>query len=229
LLDGVIELSVWTPVDLEPGQPAPLLVVHDGPEYARLGGLTHYLGAAIGSGDLPPLRAALIDPGDRNEWYPANPDYARSLNEALLPRLADDAAATVRVGVGASLGGLAMLHFHRTFPNWLDGLFLQSSSFFTPDLDGHESNFSGYLPVTEFVASVSEAGDDPHPVPTVLTCGTVEENLANNELMAATLRGLRYPTQMIEVPDAHNFTAWRDALHPQLSALIADVAGARAA
>ncbi len=199
-LDAAIELSVWAPAELEAGRPAPLLIVHDGPEYARLGGLTHYLGAAIASGDLPPLRAALIDPGDRNEWYSANPDYARTLVDAVLPRLADEAPSTVRIGVGASLGALAMLHVHRTFPGRLDGLFLQSGSFFTPELDAQESNFAGYAAVTEFVASVHEAAEDAHPVPTVLTCGTVEENLANNERMAETLRRLGYPTTMVAVP-----------------------------
>ena len=40
-------------------------------------------------------------------------------------------AATVRVGVGVSLGALAMLHAHRTQPPAFDALFLQSGSFFT--------------------------------------------------------------------------------------------------
>jgi enterochelin esterase-like enzyme len=228
LLDGVIDASVWAPTDLAPEQPAPLLVVHDGPEYARLGGFTHYLGAAIADGDLPPLRAALLDPGDRNEWYAANPRYARSFDEAVLPALDEGAPATVRIGVGASLGGLAMLHVHRTARRRLDGLFLQSASLLTPELDAQEANFSGYSAVTEFVASVQGATSDPHPVPAVLTCGGVEENLANNEHMTKTLRRLGYPSQLITVPDAHNFTAWRDALHPHLTALIAEVA-ARAA
>jgi enterochelin esterase family protein len=66
-------------------------------------------------------------------------------------------------------------------------------------------------------------------VPTVLTCGTVEENLANNEAMTATLRRLGYPAELATVRDAHNFTAWRDALDPHLTRLITDVVCARAA
>jgi enterochelin esterase family protein len=66
-------------------------------------------------------------------------------------------------------------------------------------------------------------------VPAVLTCGTVEENLANNEAMAATLRRLGYPTRLVRVRDGHNYTAWRDALDPNLTGLVTDVVCARAA
>lgn len=228
-LDAAIEVSLWAPADLKPDYRAPLLIVHDGPEYARLGGLTHYLGAAIASGQLPPLRAALVDPGDRNVWYSASLAYARALDDLVFPALDEAARSSVRIGVGASLGGLAMLHAHRNFPNRLAGLFLQSGSFFTPKLDPQESGFPGFRAVTEFVAAVHGADDDAHPVPVVLTCGTVEENLANNEQMAATLRRLGYPTRMVTVRDAHNYTAWRDALDPHLSALVADVVCAHAA
>ena len=51
-------------------------------------------------------------------------------------------------------------------------------------------------------------------MPTVLTCGIAEENLANNRDMAHTLREHGYPVRLVEVPDAHNFVAWRDAWHP---------------
>ena len=226
-LDAMVEASVWAPAGLD--GPAPLVVAHDGPEYASLGGLTHYLGAAIATGDLPPLRAALLGPGDRNAWYSANPAYAAVLMTDVLDAVDEVGPATVRIGVGASLGGLAMLHAHRGYPDRLAGLLLQSSSFFTPSLDPQESEFSGFEAVTTFVAAVHAASDDPHPVPTVLTCGTVEENLANNELMAQTLERLGYAVRMAAVRDAHNYTAWRDALHPHLAELVTAVVGAHAA
>jgi len=227
-LDGTVEVTVWAPAELPAGDPAPLIVAHDGPEYARLGGLTHYLGAAIAAETLPPLRAALIDPGDRNAWYSANPAYAKTLMTDVLDGLDDVAPATIRIGMGASLGGLAMLHAHRSHPGRLDGLLLQSGSFFTPKLDPQEGDFSGFKAVTEFVAEVHNASDDPHPVPSVITCGTVEENLANNELMAGTLARLGYAVRMTTVRDAHNYIAWRDAWHPQLAELVTAVAGAHA-
>ena len=228
-LDGPVEATVWAPSDLAAGEPAPLLIVHDGPEYATLAGFTHYLGASIGIGALPPVRAALLGPGDRNDWYSANPAYATALDKHVVAALDEVAAATVRIGVGASLGALAMLHAHRTCPGTFDALMLQSGSFFTPELDPQERDFSSFQAVTEFVASITSAQDDPAPVPATLTCGTVEENRANNEAMTAALRRLGYRAELVLVRDAHNYTAWRDALDPNLTRLVAAVAGHRAA
>jgi enterochelin esterase-like enzyme len=227
-LGGPLTATLWAPSALAPSEPAPLVVVHDGPEFASLGWLTHYLGTAIAAGTLPPLRAALLDPGDRNDWYAANPAYSDALCTELLPMLDDLVPATVRVGVGVSLGGLAMLHAHRTYPHTFDALLLQSGSFFTPILDPQEADFSGFAAVTGFVAEVHEATSDPHPVPTVLTCGTVEENLENNAAMVHTLQLLGYPARFALVRDAHNFTAWRDCLDPHLSDLVMDVVGTHA-
>ena len=63
------------------------------------------------------------------------------------------------------------------------------------------------------------------PVPTVLTCGLAEENLHNNQEMAETLRRQGYPVTMAEVPDAHNYTGWRDAFDPYLTDLLRNVWG----
>lgn len=216
-LDGPVTGTVWTPDGLGPDTAAPLVVVHDGPEYERLGALTRYVGAMIARGVLPPVRVALLDPGDRNEWYAANAAYAAALVRDVLPQLGP---ATACVGVGVSLGALAMLHAHRTGPRGFDALLLQSGSFFTPELDPQESGFSRFAEVTAFVAGLAAAGRDPAPVPTVLTCGTVEENRANNRAMAGHLRRLGYPVTLAEVRDAHNYTAWRDALHPHLTWLV---------
>jgi enterochelin esterase family protein len=217
--------SVWQPASLTRGQRAPLLVVHDGPEYAALGSFTKYLGAAIAAGVLPRLRAALLDPGDRNRWYSANPDYAR----ALAATTTSVAPSTARIAVGLSLGGVAMLHAHRLFPALFDGMLLQSASFFTPALDAQERHFPGFEAVTRFVAAVHAAALDERPVPAVLTCGTAEENLANNRSMTATLRRLGYSAELVEVRDAHNYTAWRDALHPHLTTLVSNLVADRAA
>jgi enterochelin esterase family protein len=229
LLGQPVPVALWSPAALDPAQPAPLLIVHDGPEFDRLGAFTTYVAASIAAGALPPVRAALLGPTDRNGWYAASDVYARTMAEVVLPGLGDIAPATVRVGVGVSLGALSMLHLHRGFPELLDGLFLQSGSFFTPKLDPQERRFSGFAAVTAFVASVHAADADPRPVPAVLTCGTVEENLANNEAMTATLQRLGYAARLVRVRDAHNYTAWRDALDPHLTALVNDVVGARAA
>ncbi len=219
-LGAPVSGEVWTPSGLDGA--APLLVAHDGPEYATLGGLLRFVTTLIAAGELPPLRVALIAPGERNRWYGANPAYARALATEVIPALPP---STVRIGAGASLGALALLHAHRSFPDCFDGLFLQSGSFFTPSLDPQEQRFERFEPVTRFVAEVASAVADPAPVPTAMTCGGLEENLGNNRAMADTLRGLGYSLTLQEVADVHNFTAWRDALDPSLTQLLTEVIG----
>jgi len=227
-LGSTVRGFLWSPESLAADEPAPLLVANDGPEYATLAGLTTFAGALIDEGRLPPLRVALLAPGDRNRWYAVSPSYARALTGEVLPALADQVRSTVRIGMGASLGALAMLHAHRLFPTGetaLDGLFLQSGSFFDLRFDAHERRFARFGPVMRFVREVTQAVADPRPIPVRMTCGTIEENLANNQAMAAALDRLGYDVQLAEVPDVHNYTAWRDAFDPHLVDLVRVVTG----
>ena len=41
----------------------------------------------------------------------------------------------------------------------------------------------------------------------------------NNRLMASALAAQGHPVTLREVPDMHNYTAWRDALDPYLTEL----------
>ena len=207
-----------------PGAEAPLLVVHDGPEYAQFSSLTRFLDAMSWEERIPPLRAALIQPVDRNETYSASALYAGALVRELLPEIARRAPHGRRIGMGASLGALAMLHVHRRHPKSFDGLLLQSGSFFRQRSDKQESGFGRYRRITRFVGTVLRGDDVERPVPVAITCGTAEENRANNQAVAAALRDQGYPSWAAEVRDGHNWTCWRDALYPHLPALIEAVA-----
>jgi enterochelin esterase-like enzyme len=123
--------------------------------------------------------------------------------------------------MGASLGGLAMLHAQRRHPGTFGALFLQSGSFFTPQFDSQESGFPRYQRIVRFVRATLREGVHPDPVPVALTCGCAEENMENNSLMARTLANQGYPATLHEVPDLHNYTAWRDAFEPHLTSLLA--------
>jgi enterochelin esterase-like enzyme len=224
-LDGSVGVRIWSPANSLDDEPLPLLVVHDGPEYDALARLTRYLGAGVAGGWLPRLRAALLSPGRRDNWYSANSRYERALADRVIPAVTQAVASTVRIGMGASLGALAMLHAHCRHPGIADGLFLQSGSFFVPALDSHERRFAHYRRITAFTAAV-QAGSVPDvPVPVVMTCGEIEENAANNRLMLAMLRSAGYPASLHEVADVHNYTAWRDALDPCLTELVWLVTG----
>ncbi|GLY95043.1 alpha/beta hydrolase-fold protein [Actinoplanes sp. NBRC 103695] len=216
---GEMVARVWSP-DEPTGR---VVVAHDGPDYHRFAELGRYAAAMIGAGRVPPFHLVLLPPGERFEWYSASPAYARALALDVLPKLAAELGADRGVvGVGASLGGLAMLHAQRRHPAGFAALFLQSASLFQPRFDRQESGFRRYLRIVRFTGRVRRRADGP-AVPITLTCGAVEENLANNADMAAVLAGHGYDVSFAEVPDAHTWVGWRDALDPHLTTLLQKV------
>ena len=203
-----------------PSADAPLIVAHDGPEYADFSSLTRFLDAMSWEERIPPLRAALIQPVDRNETYSASALYAGALVRELLPEIGKHAPHGLRIGMGASLGALAMLHAHIRHPKTFDGLLLQSGSFFRQRSDKHEVGFPRYRRITRFVGTVLRGVDVARPIPVAITSGTAEENRANNEAVAEALIHQGYTSWISLVRDAHNWTSWRDAFDPHLPALI---------
>src|SRR5205807_2936182 len=141
-------------------------------------------------GEVPPLRAALVPPPlDRNELYSASARYANALAAELVPALPSDRPVVL---MGASLGALASLHAHWRNPGLAAGLFLQSGSFFRRRYDKQESRFRRFGRVARFTGQVHRSRGYPARIPTVLTCGTVEENLDNNRALARALTEHRW-------------------------------------
>jgi enterochelin esterase-like enzyme len=188
---------------------SPLLIAHDGPEYAEHSELLRYLGTQR------PLRAALLGPVDRNETYSASARYSRALAEEILPQLPP---ARARIGVGASLGALSLFHTHRRHPESFDALFLQSGSFFRR-AESYERGFPRYERIARFVGGVHRNRPE-RAIPIVLTCGTVEDNLAPNRALEESLRTRGYDARLHELRDGHNWVAWRDSFHPHLHRLL---------
>lgn len=219
--DGDVAVELWTPA-AETGCELPLLLVHDGPEMDAYGRITQYAGAMIAAGRLPAFRVALLSPGpDRNERYAANPAYARALTGEVVPRLRATYPTLGRpVLAGESLGAVAALYAAWTSPGTFGGLLLQSGSFFTPATDPQEEGYVRWGRLTGFVATVHAATRAAPNAPRVaLTCGTAEENLANNRLMADQLRAVGMQVSWGEIRDGHTWTCWRDLLDPHLTAL----------
>jgi enterochelin esterase family protein len=220
-LGAHVQIRVWSPQDAEPGRPLRLLLVHDGPEYDALSSLTHFCATQIAGDALPPFRVALLAPGDRDQWYSASANYSRALANDVIPALHGAFGVIGQpAGMGASLGGLAMLHAQRRFPRALGALFLQSSSFFMPRHDAHEQSFARYARIVRFVRDTRRDGRYALPVPATLTCGIAEENVHNNREMATALADQGYEVSLVEVPDLHNYVGWRDAFDPHLTALL---------
>lgn len=224
-----LDIDIWAPEGTDPEEPLPLLVAHDGPEYDRYSDLTTLVAWAIDQHRLPRLRAALVPPHDRNQTYSASAAYARAFAHEILPGILAAAPTPhgrrMRIGMGASLGGLSMLHIHRRSPAAFGGLFLQSGSYFRQRYDSQESGFEKFRRISRFMGEVLAAETWAHPIPITMTCGTVEENLANNRATSEALRRQGYEVRLIENRDAHNWIGWRDTFDPHLIDLMNRVWG----
>jgi enterochelin esterase-like enzyme len=221
-LRQALAVSVWSPSGTRRNDPLPLLAVHDGPEMDKLAQVTQFCAAMITGGRLPAHRIALLSPGDRNTWYSASLAYACAMHRSVLPAVRNVVAVGgAPVLAGVSLGALGALHIATTFPGTWGALFLQSGSFFRPACDAHESAFTGFDAITRYVQSIDEADESAPYLDISMTVGLAEENLTNNRLMAATLTRLGHRMTLVEVPDAHTFVGWRDALDPHLTDLLA--------
>lgn len=218
-LKADVEVGIWSPQGHD--GPLPLLVANDGPEYEQLSRLTTYAAALIGTQELKPFRVALLAPQERNEWYSASAAYARALTAELLPAIRREVAVDRRVvGMGASLGALAMLHAHRRHPGTFAGLFLQSGSFFLPRFDAHESGFARWQRIVRFTRGTIRTQAVEDPVPIAITCGSCEENRHNNRFVAGRLAAQGHDVTFHLAGDTHNYIAWRDAFDPQLTDLL---------
>jgi enterochelin esterase-like enzyme len=221
-LRTTVDALLWSAADTERADPLPLLLVHDGPEYAHYSDVLRLFDHLVAFGELPPFRAALLPPPlDRNEMYSASARYAGVLRDEWLPAIADAAPVDGRpVALGASLGALAVLHVHWSVPDLLGGMLLQSGSFFRRRFDAHESGVARFDRITRFVSTVAGAAPGPEPIPITITCGTGEENLDNNRFLADALRARGWEPALVEHRDAHNWISWRDVLHPHLAELV---------
>lgn len=193
---------------------ARVLVVLDGPEYQRQMRLLTLLRRLVDRGDVQPHRVALVVPEDRLETYSASARFARALGAEL------DELGGRRVGVGSSLGGLALLHAHRTRADAFAGLFLQSGSYFRRRTDAQESGFPRFSRVDRFVGTVIRGRGDPELVPTTLTCALDEENYANNAAVARALAEQGYPVEFHAARGGHDWPTWKRALELHLPPLL---------
>ena len=224
-LRTTLRALLWSAADTDPARPLPLLIVHDGPEYAEYTRLVRLLDHLVDFGEVPEFRTALLPPpGDRNESYSASARYADAFAAELLPLLRERAPFDrPPIVLGASLGALAALHAHVRNPGLIGALFLQSGSFFRPRLDSHEEGrFPRFGRIVRFVGQVHGRTGLAPPVPATITCGTAEENLGNNVELVGALERRRWHVRTAWSRDAHNWISWRDSLHPHLARLMLD-------
>lgn len=215
---GALPVQVCSPHQLGPNDPAPLLWVHDGPAYAEQAGLLDW----IASRALPPMRVVLAGVRRRSQWYSASPRYVHSFSMGLSAVEQLYAVRSPIVVMGASLGGLTSVLVGLADER-VGAVFAQSGSYFTVDTDEQESGFAHFKRVTEAVARIATGpprGRAPFRVE--MTCGTGEENLANNVRMTQTLTDAGIAARLTEVDGGHDYPSWRAAFEPILPDLLQD-------
>ena len=78
-------------------------------------------------------------------------------------------------------------------------MFSQSGSFFQVRHDDDESGYRYFGRISRLVQSVLDMRHAEHPLIVGMTCGALEENVANNRDMAAALRRAGHDVTLREV------------------------------
>ena len=112
----------------------PTMYVHDGGEYLTRARLATVLDNLIQAGEVPPLMAVMMNPGERIREYWANDDYARFLEQEMIPHI-DSHYRTLdhreaRGTMGASMGGLMSTYLGLAYPHLFSKVGGQSSALF---------------------------------------------------------------------------------------------------
>lgn len=214
----------------------PLLVVHDGHEFdgaENEGHLTSLMGRWIRDGEIPAYNVALLSAdddanSDRLTNYGASQQYSDVLRHHVLPEIRRHAPTDgPTVGMGASMGALAMLYSADSF----DGLFLQSTSShhrdYHPEQDYLELYGAHGCPdvfyrVEQFVGEARARLPVDRQLVITMTCSTEEGNYVGNQDIFYRLREQGHT--MVGVPvegNQHHYDSWRSLVDPHLGDLLA--------
>jgi enterochelin esterase-like enzyme len=197
-----------------------LLLVHDGSDFLRHGGLGFALDRLVERGSLEPLVAILLDPWDRLREYGDSPQHSAHVAEEVLPHLARRlrirASRERTVALGSSLGGLASLALAYHQPAVIGRVASLSGSFFHKA--GDEMPPPVLLPVLEFLNQLD---------PVVLKEAVVYQSVGRYEGLVDGNRRLRpilsaagVKIRSVETWTGHDWEAWRDRLEDALGFLL---------
>jgi enterochelin esterase-like enzyme len=214
-------VQVYLPARFRESRRYPLLIVHDGADYAAFANLQTVLDNLIHRLEVPPLIAALIQSPDRMREYSGNDQHADFLTHELLPRL-EELYPLVRQSAarglcGASFGAVASLHCAWRNPGVFGNLLLQSGSFVFTEIGDHGRG-PAFDPVVEFVNEFRrEPGKPAEQV--FLSCGVYEPMIYFNRSLVPLLQETGMAVRFREANDGHNWENWRDRLGDGLSYL----------
>ncbi|HEV3109786.1 MAG TPA: alpha/beta hydrolase-fold protein [Candidatus Binataceae bacterium] len=209
LLGNRRRVYVYLPPDYaqERDRRFPTLYVHDGGEYLDRAKLPVILDNLAHSGAIAHLIAVMVDPVERTVEYRANENYARFVEEELVPDI--DRRYRTRTGrdgrgvMGASLGGLISVYLALLRPHLFSKAGAQSAAL---------------MIATEPIKTLIERLDTPGAF--YFDVGEYEPRFipAHREILPLLeSKGCRCLLQV--VPAGHNWTSWRARLKDLLTFL----------
>ena len=211
-LTGIRRVSLYLPPGFS-GNATHHLIVFDGGDYLRYGGIVPVLDNLINQGLIPPLVVALSHPEERLAEYSAHRGHAGFVAEELVPWMENRFRRIGRpVLMGASMGAVAALHAAVVFPMRFDGLVLQSGTF--ARFPGGGAARRVLEPVVNFLKDF-DASAVPHRV--FVSCGRFERLVVENRGMAERFRRAGREVGYVEAPDGHTWEGWRDRLREALT------------
>jgi enterochelin esterase-like enzyme len=192
-------------------EPAPLLVVFDGPDYLRRAKLPLILDNLIHQQRIRPLALAMVANGKKNRFieYACNDATPGFLLFNVLPlakkelKLVDIQKAPGAYGVlGASMGGLIALYTGLRHPDIFGQVLSQSGAFYP-----------------QFVVNDLVQAGQARQIKIWMDVGALEYLHPFNQKMHTLLRTQGYEVSYQEYHGGHNYTAWRDEVATGLECL----------
>ncbi|MGH8957703.1 MAG: alpha/beta hydrolase [Acidimicrobiia bacterium] len=219
-LGGRRHHHVYVPAGQTLTQASALLLVHDGSDFLKHGGLGVALDRLVERGSLPPLVAILLDPWDRLGEYGGSPNHSAHVAQEVLPhvlrRLRIHAARERTVAMGSSLGALASLALAYHQPAAVGGVASLSGSYFHQA--GNELPPVALFPILDFLTELD---------PVVLQDSVIYQSVGRYEGLVDGNRRLRpilsaagVKLRSVETWTGHDWEAWRDQLEDALSFLL---------
>ena len=210
---------LYLPASHVPGEPLPLLIVHDGHDFVDYADLGICLDNLIHAGDIPPLVAALVQSGDRMEEYPRGRRHARYIARELLPAIESRHAIATepsrRVLLGASLGAVAALATLFRHPGVFGGAVLKSGTFILDEKALASRPHPVFQRTARLVRALRRAPQLP-PTRAYVSTGELEGLADENRALAEFLDEHGVAVRFGSSWDGHHWHNWRDSLRDAL-------------
>jgi enterochelin esterase-like enzyme len=210
-----VQVTLYSPGRMRMDDRLPLLVLHDGADFLRHASMGAVLDNLMDRRLVADCVVAFTHPVDRLKEYGASAAHSRFLTAELVSqlekRLPLRAEPAGRVLAGASFGGIAALTAAVRAPGFYGGLMLQSPSFlFTLVGRGHEGG-PVFDPVVRFVNSI-RANPQRVAEKIFVGYGAFEPSAHRILAMVSTLEHMADEVRVVESPDGHTWTGWRDRM-----------------